>query len=345
MKEILIQDNDAGQRLDKFILKFLPNMPKGLLYKLLRKKRIKCNGKRCEGSQQLCVGDVLTFYLADSFFSESKPTIRTSVPITKPITHSLSIVYEDSQIIIVEKPIGIDAHSGDDSQKKSLHAQVQAYLYQKGEYDPTREQSFAPSLCNRIDRNTSGLVIVAKTAAALREMNACIRTRDLHKKYLAVTCAPLPKRTDICDAWLLREKKKHCVTISNTQKSSAWQNICTEYHVLAEQGKKQLVLVTLHTGRTHQIRAHLAFLHAPLLGDRKYGGTANKDDYQALCAYALVFPDFAHDSPLVGLAGKMLHATMPEFVTTHFPHFPEKDILHSLEATTPTVPKALSQAP
>lgn len=318
MRTVTVKQNDAGQRLDKFLLKLLPDMPKGLLYKLIRKKRIKYNGARCKGMELLQEGDTLTFYISDAFFSPKKEAgfMRAA--------GNPDIIYEDAQLLIVYKPVGVYAHSGNEKDAVCLIDEIQKYLYDKGEYYPEEEQTFAPALCNRIDRNTEGLVIAAKNAEALRAMNEAIRDRSVHKCYLAITAAPLPKRRDCCTAWLKKEHSRNMVSISDVRRDGTWQEIRTQYAVLAQHGSRQLVHIRLLTGRTHQIRAHLAHLHAPLLGDPKYGGRSRTEENQCLCAYSLLFAGM-QPSAVSYLEGKEITVPLPAFVKTYFPEMtPEK---------------------
>ena len=187
MKKFVAGTNDAGQRLDKYLSKLLIGASMGMIYKWLRKKRVKVNGKKGENSYQLQVGDVLELYINDEFFNEDK-----ALPKHLSETADLAVVYEDENILIADKPSGMIAH-GD---KGCLLDNIQAYLFQKGEYNPKEEQTFAPSLCNRIDRNTSGLVIAAKNAAALRIINEKIRNRERNKSYLLRV--ENPDRLDTC---------------------------------------------------------------------------------------------------------------------------------------------------
>ncbi len=315
LHEIIIKQNDAGQRLDKFCAKYMPAMPKNMLYKLIRQKDIRYNRKRCHGNEILKEGDMLHIYAKEEFFLKKGKKAERSFSSCQP----LSILLEDENFLFLYKKAGQDVHSGGNLQTPSLIEQVQEYLIQKGDYSPAEEQSFTPALCNRIDRNTEGLVIAAKNAAALREMNKAIQLHQVKKLYLAVTSQPLPQIKDCCIAWLNKNASSNQVKISAVPKPSPWVKIMTEYQVIAQHGRKQLVLITLHTGRSHQIRAHLAFLGAPLLGDPKYGDGSGTESMQCLCAYTLDFTDVT--SPLLAyLKAQKIQAPVPAFIQNYFPN-------------------------
>ena len=180
MKEFYIGENDADQRVDKFIQKTMKTMPKSLMYKYIRNKKIKVNRKRCEISQRLALGDTMQCYIAEEFYETQSTRQFLQVPST------LDIVYEDEHILLINKPKGLRAHSDTSEVQDNLADRLLHYLYESQEYDPAHEQSFTPALCHRIDRNTQGLVIAAKTAAALRCMNEKIAAREVEKKYLCI---------------------------------------------------------------------------------------------------------------------------------------------------------------
>ena len=277
MKIITVNENDSGQRVDKFLTKFLPAMPKSLLYKQLRKKRIKRNKKALTAQDVLSAGDELYLYINDEFFTEK------AVP--KAESEGLLVVYEDDNILAAYKPVGQKAH-GDET---SLLSQLQSYLYQKGEYNPQKEQSFTPALSNRLDRNTAGLVLLAKNAQAQRELNEKIKEGQVTKEYLClVNGVPKAKKKKLTN-WLLISETENKVSVVPKGTRNAKEAIL-EYEVLEERATESLLHIKLITGRKHQIRVQLAALGHPLVGDTKYG--AQKDSryrYQALCAYSLTF--------------------------------------------------------
>ena len=304
MREVRIGQNDAGQRLDKFLSKALKNLPQSLLYKSIRTKKIKRNRRRTAPDEILAEGDTLQLFLADEFFEgDSRRTPRGLASVHV----KLDVVYEDSEILLLNKRPGISVHEGEEGDGETLLGQIRAYLYQKGEYDPEREQSFAPALCNRIDRNTAGIVIAAKTAQALRTMDEKIRARQLDKRYLCVVHGTPRVREQTLEGYLVRREGQRTVSVFDTSRAGA-KEIRTHYRVLETRGDLSLLEVTLLTGRTHQIRAHLAHIGHPLLGDGKYG--VNRADrargyaYQALCAYSLTFRFEGAPTHLDYLSGK-----------------------------------------
>lgn len=303
MKEIIIKRNDAGQRLDKFLTKCVKGLPASLMYKYIRTKKIKVNRARCEQKYILQEGDTVQLFIKDEFFDSPERDDGALASITPKLT----VVYEDDNIILCNKRPGVLVHEDDDGKDNTLIMHIKAYLYQKGEYDPEGEQSFAPALCNRIDRNTGGIVIGAKNAEALRVMNEKIKNDEISKFYYCVVHGKMPKRADTLTGFLLKDADKNQVKIFDKQVRGS-KNIITKYRVVAEKNNTSLLEIELVTGRTHQIRAHMAYIGHPLLGDGKYG--INKDDrakgykYQALYAYRLRFDFNDSDGALGYLNGK-----------------------------------------
>ena len=271
MREITVGKNDAGQRLDKFLTKAL-DLPIGLLYKSIRTKKIKVNRKRAENNTVLDVGDTIQCFLAEEFFAKLDASSDTDISLGK-ISPKLDIVYEDENIMLLNKRPGVSVHEDEDSKINTLITHIWAYLYQKGEYDPEGEQSFAPALCNRIDRNTGGIVIAAKNAEALRVMNEKIKLREIDKFYLAAVHGIPKKREDTLYGFLLKDEKANKVRVYEKNAPKDAKTIITKYKVVATSGADSLIEVELLTGRTHQIRAHMAYIGHPLIGDGKYGVT------------------------------------------------------------------------
>ena len=287
MKTLTIQPNDAGQRLDKFLTKTFRSLPPALMYKAIRTKNIKLNGKRCAVSTRLEAGDTLTLYLKDDVLEET-PAVYDFLSASR----RLDIVYEDDNLLLLNKKAGLLVHPDDREYRDTLIARVQRYLYEKGSYDPAAENSFAPALVNRIDRNTCGIVIAAKTAAALRILNDKLRQREIEKYYLCIVHGSMPHMEDTLEGYLEKDEERNRVFISGSAREGA-RTIRTRYRVLEEKNGLSLLEIELLTGRTHQIRAHLASIGHPLLGDGKYGtNRLNKGTgfhKQALCSYRLVF--------------------------------------------------------
>ncbi|MDR1132045.1 MAG: RluA family pseudouridine synthase [Oscillospiraceae bacterium] len=317
MKELTVTKNDAGQRLDRFVGKAVPLLPDSLLQKYIRIKRIKRNGRGARRGDKLLSGDVLRLYINDAFFEapcKENAYLKVSVP-------RLSIVYEDENILLADKAPGVLCHSAGDWRYETLIANIQAYLFQKGEWDPKKENAFAPALCNRIDRNTGGLVIAAKNAEALRILNEKIRDREIDKYYLcAVHGMPRPRQGTLRD-WIFKDAAKNRVYVRKQSCPGARQAI-TEYRTLLTKGGLSLVECRLLTGRTHQIRAQMAANGTPLLGDGKYGtereNKAYAERFQALYSYRLVFVFAADAGALNYLNGRGFTVKRVDFAKKYF---------------------------
>ena len=262
MRQLTIGKNDGNQRLDKFLQKRFRTLPKTLMYKYIRKKCVKINGKKCSPEDMVHEGDVLTFFIKDEFFEQSEE---------KHYYHFDSLV-----------------------------SRVQHYLYEKGEYDPEAEQAFAPALVNRIDRNTGGIVIAAKNAESLRILNQKMKTRELEKFYLCLIHGKPQKNSDTLHGYLTKNESKNKVTVHQKPVEGS-KEILTKYEILKSNGAYSLAEVELLTGRTHQIRAHMASIGHPLVGDTKYGKNKKAPDgfrWQALYSYKLKFR-FTEDAGLL----------------------------------------------
>ena len=319
MKEFTIGPNDAGQRLDRFLAKAVPLLPASLAQKYIRIKRIKLGGKRVERDTRLSEGDILQLYINDEFFD--KP--REDNAYLTVATPKLNIVYEDDHILLVDKRPGLAVHPHDGAEYgKTLIDHIQSYLYQKREWRPREENAFTPALCNRIDRNTGGIVIAAKTAEALRVINQKIKDREMDKRYLAIIEGTMKPKDGSLKGYLFKDAKKNRVFVSDTPQPGA-KTCQTNYKTLTSANGLSLVECELITGRTHQIRAQFAHAGHPLLGDGKYGKLNKQYDrnYQALYSYKLTF-DFTTDSEGLGyLNGKTFQVDKVDFVEEYFPGY------------------------
>ncbi len=320
MKELTVGPNDAGQRLDRFLLKAVPLLPSSLCQKYLRLKRFKLNGKAAKGEMRLRAGDVLSLYINDEFFE--KPSDLNAY--RKVATPKLRIVYEDENILLADKDPGVLCHHAEgEPPERTLLANIQAHLLLSGEWRPREENAFTPALCNRIDRNTGGIVIAAKNAETLRILNEKIRDRELDKRYLcAVLGAPRPPEGTL-QGFLFKDAEKNRVYVRRSPEPGA-RTAVTAYRTLTSRGGLSLVECRLETGRTHQIRAQMADAGWPLLGDGKYGGKAAQaggEVKQALYSYRLTFDFPTEAGILTYLRGRSFTASRVEFADKYFPGY------------------------
>ncbi len=319
MRELTVGKNDHGLKLEKFMARTFRTMPPALIRKYIRLKCIRVNGVHGKADTVLQQGDQLKFYISDEFF-EKKQNANLS-----RINPEFGVVYEDENIILMDKPVGLICQPDDRETYNTLSNQLLAYLFQNGEYDPQSENAFVPALCNRIDRNTQGIVIGAKNSQALMILNEKIKQRELDKVYQCLVFGvPNPKRAD-CIAYLRKDPKTNTVTLSDKPRNG-YKDIRTAYRTVATDGKISLLEVTLYTGRTHQIRAHMAHLGYPLVGDTKYGTAKQNKGYpfkfQALSSCKLTFT-FSTDGGILNyLNGKTFETT---------PFFAHWDICDSLK--------------
>ena len=315
MKSFTAGPNENGVRLSRFVEGVTKDMPRSMMYKAFRNKRIKVNGKRAEPDTRLQTGDLIELYINDEFFPVGRPAAKAAKPPRRqpPVT----VVYEDENFAVLYKPAHLLCHS-DRTGDANLVDAFAAYLEAKGEYDPHAEKRFAPALCNRLDRGTEGLVLAAKSYAALRDLNEIIRNDWMKKEYLTITVGAPPQGRFV--AWLQHSEKTNKVRI-HARESEGYKQIITEITVIRQSGPFALCRIGLITGRTHQIRAHLAYLGHPVLGDIKYGNRKMNErtglKTQALCAQRLTFGRIPEENTLHYLSGKVIKLNDPEIVKTY----------------------------
>ena len=317
MKELTVGANDAGQRLDRFVSKAVPLLPDSLLQKYIRLKRIKVDGRRAERNARLAEGSVVQLYINDEFFDAPKQE-NAYLTVAAPKLH---IVYEDENILLVDKKPGQAVHPHDGAEYgKTLIDHIQAYLYARREWHPREENAFTPALCNRIDRNTGGIVIAAKNAEALRILNQKIKDRELEKKYLCIVHGTPKPANGKLEGYLFKDAKENRVYITQKPQPGA-KTAVTLYKTLQSRNGLSLVECELITGRTHQIRAQMAAAGHPLLGDGKYGRLDKRYDrkFQALYSYFLRFCFTTDGGILSYLDGRSFRVEDVDFVHEYFP--------------------------
>ena len=311
MKSFTAGTNEEGVRLSRFVESVTKDMPRSMMYKAFRNKRIKVNGKRAEPDTRLHQNDLIELYINDEFFPAGAAAPAKKPPRRQP---PVTVIYEDGNIAVLYKPAHLLCHS-DRTGDANLVDAFAAYLQAKGEYDPHAEQRFAPAICNRLDRGTEGLVIAAKSYAALRDMNAIIRDNQMKKEYLTITVGTPPAGRHI--AWLQHSEKNNKVRI-HAREAEGYKQIITEVTPIRQNGPFTLCRIGLITGRTHQIRAHLAYLGHPVLGDIKYGNRKMNErtglKTQALCAQRLTFDRIPQDNILHELSGRVIKLEDPAIV-------------------------------
>lgn len=309
MRELTVGKNDDGLKLEKFMARTFRTMPQPLIRKYIRLKCIRVNGVHGKADTVLHQGDELKFYISDEFF-DKKPSADLS-----RITPGFGVVYEDENIILMDKPAGLICQPDDRETYNTLSNQLISYLMRKGEYDPNRENAFVPALCNRIDRNTQGIVIGAKNSPALMILNEKIKNREIDKVYQCLVFGvPEPAKGDFT-AYLRKDAKTNTVKVIDNP-AAGFKEIRTAYKTLASDGVVSLLEVTLYTGRTHQIRAHMAHLGYPLVGDTKYG-TAKQNEgfpfqFQALSSCRLTF-SFSNDGGILNYLNHKTFSAAPFF--------------------------------
>ena len=319
MREIVIEKNEAGQRLDKFLAKYMNEASKSFFYKMMRKKNITLNGKKCEGNEKLAEGDVVKLFLAEDTIEKF-----SSVQVQAVRKVNLDILYEDDEIILVNKPAGMLSQKAKETDE-SLVEYLIDYLLGSGKLTGSGLRAFRPSVCNRLDRNTSGIVAAGKSLAGLQMLSGVFKDRSIHKYYQCLVSGEI-RDVKTVDGWLLKDEKRNQVRILTEAEAKRFggrggdeepKRIRTKYEPIATDGRFTLLKVTLLTGRSHQIRAHLASLGHPIVGDSKYGGVSKVSSsgrtvkYQLLHSYRLEFPKLAE--PFAYLSGKVFEAPMPGY--------------------------------
>ena len=318
MKRFEITAADEGVRLNRYLEKNVPGLGLSALHKFLRTKRIKRNGKRCEASDRLNAGDVLELYIPEEFLAQPKKQ-----PAFMRASKKLDILFEDENVAILYKPAGLLAHEDAREFSDTLINRFLRHLYEKGEYLPDSGAAFTPALCNRIDRGTEGIVLAAKNAPAAAALNEIIKLRQIEKKYLCVTVSPPPK-DGVYTAYLRKEETDKKAVVKLHDFTGA-KEIRTGFQLLDKREDGLcLVQAQLFTGRTHQIRAHLAFFGAPILGDAKYGrpGINRKfgETHQLLCSYSVRFVlENTTQELLRYLDGREFKYDKIDFVKRYFP--------------------------
>lgn len=315
----MIEKNEAGQRLDKFLAKYMNEASKSFFYKMMRKKNITLNGKKCEGNEKLAEGDVVKLFLAEDTIEKF-----SSVQVQEVKKVDLDILYEDDEIILVNKPAGMLSQKAKETDE-SLVEYLIDYLLGSGKLTESGLRAFRPSVCNRLDRNTSGIVAAGKSLAGLQMLSGVFKDRSIHKYYQCLVSGEI-RDVKTVDGWLLKDEKKNQVRILTEAEAKRFggkdgdeepKRIRTKYEPIATDGRFTLLKVTLLTGRSHQIRAHLASLGHPIVGDFKYGGVSKVNPsgrtvkYQLLHSYRLEFPKLAE--PFVYLSGRVFEAPMPGY--------------------------------
>ncbi len=314
MKEIIIKSNEAGQRFDKFLKKYLPAAPAGFVYKMLRKKNILLNGKKASGSEKLKEQDIVKLFLSEETVQKFSADVSTGgyreIPAAK-----LDILYEDAHVLAVNKPAGMLSQKAK-PEDVSMVEYVIHYLLRTGELTEEELCTFKPSICNRLDRNTSGIIMAGKSLAGLQKLGELFKERTLSKYYLCLAMGMVREPRHIC-GYLCKDKKNNVAAVKEQKETEEDLPIETEYEPVAWNQELSLLRVHLITGRTHQIRAHLASTGHPILGDAKYGAERHFSYYrkkyhlrwQMLHAYELVMPELAGEfSPL---SGKRICAPVP----------------------------------
>lgn len=318
MKKIIVSQNEAGQRMDKLLAKYLSEAPKSFFYKMLRKKNITLNGKRAEGNEKLNIGDEITFFLSDETFEKFA---GKNPPVSREVSHAvkdavkLFVLYEDTHLLFIDKPAGMLSQKAQPSDV-SLNEHMIAYLLRTNAISEEELKSFKPSICNRLDRNTSGIVAAGKTLKGLQQLGEMFQKRTMEKYYLTIVSGKITEESYV-HGYLKKNEQTNQVVVKQIPFEDA-KEIETSYRPLAGNDKWTLLEVHLITGRTHQIRAHLSSLGHPIVGDTKYGSKKINDmikkkyhlSSQILHAWRMKFGDTT--DALAGVSNRQIVAPVPE---------------------------------
>lgn len=313
MQSLIVSENEAGQRLDKLLSKFLNLAGKSFLYKMMRKKNITLNGRKCDGSEKLAKGDEIKLFLSDETIEKFS---QVKIPAVNKV--SLNILYEDKHVLLINKPAGMLSQKAKESDE-SLVEYILDYLISSGQLSIDQLRSFRPSVCNRLDRNTSGLVVAGKSLAGLQLISAVFKDRSLHKYYQCVIKGQISER-QVITGFLTKDEVSNQVTVHKDEVPGS-APIMTEYEPVQFFEGYTLLKVALITGRTHQIRAHLSSIGHPIVGDYKYGNSKVNEEAkrlfgihsQLLHSYQIIFPEMPE--PLSYLAGQTFVAPLPRNFT------------------------------
>lgn len=314
MQELHVTENEAGQRLDKLLAKFLNQAPKSFLYKMMRKKNIVLNGKKCTGNEKLKQGDSIKLFFSDETIE--KFSAGTYAIPKKEKINMLPIIYEDEQVLLMNKPIGVLSQKAKDSDVSAVEILIN-YLMETDQLSKEQFRTFHPSICNRLDRNTSGILVAGKTLPALQEMNRFFKERTIAKYYRCLVKGRVIKNEEYIKGYLVKDQKTNKVSITK-KKTEEGVPIETEYCVIQSNDEVSLLEVHLITGKTHQIRVHLASIGHPIIGDYKYGDKQINEMYrqayglksQLLHAYRLEMP--SSNGSLAYLNDKKFVAELPD---------------------------------
>jgi len=273
LREIRVGKNDSNQRLDRFLKKYMDEAGTGFIYKMLRKKNIKVNESKASPEMMIFEGDTIQLYISDETIDKFIGTKEVRKSKLAP-----RIIYEDENLVLVNKPAGILSHGAGEEFEENIVDSLVTYLIQKGDYIPRIEKTFSPSICNRLDRNTSGVIIGAKNSEALRLVNKAIKEGSVRKYYKTIVKGTIKEDFEH-KGFLIKDEDRNLVDISDKQGERS-KDVYTKFRVIMSKGGYSLLEVELITGRTHQIRSTLQTMGYPVIGDRKYGNSVVNDEFR-----------------------------------------------------------------